>query len=305
VPRTLALALVQAAPARGTDPVAQLDDDLGRLLSEHPRVQLVVYPEIHLFGDADTAENEAAWLDAAAEHIEGPRVRTLAQVAAKHGVWLLPGSLPERGEDGRVYNTAVVFSPEGEVAASYRKVFPWRPYETWACGNEFVVFDLAEVGRFGLSICYDSWFPESTRQLGWLGAEVVLNIVKTTGADRRQELVLAQANAIVNQVYFLSLNAAGPVGWGHSIYVDPDGAVLEHVDHDRPEVTVLDLDLDEVTKVRTAGTAGLNRLWEQLRDDDLAIALPAYGGAMRPGLWNPARHGRPGSRANEDERGPG
>lgn len=299
MPRPWTVALVQAAPATGADPIPQLDVELTRLLSEHDRVRMVVYPEIHLFGDADAADDPAAWLDAAAEPLDGPRVRALAAVAAKHQIWLLPGSLPELGADGKVYNTAVVFGPDGEVAASYRKVFPWRPYETWACGTEFVVFDIAEVGRFGLSICYDSWFPESTRQLGWLGAEVVLNIVKTIGADRRQELVLAQANAIVNQVYFLSLNAAGPVGWGHSIYVDPDGNVLQHVDHDRAEVTLLDLDLDEVTRVRAGGSAGLNRLWEQLRDDDVAIALPAYDGAMTPGRWNPDRAERHSARREE------
>lgn len=283
------MALVQAAPATGIDPVQELDEELGRILAEHERVRMVVYPEIHLFGAADEAEDAGAWLQTAAEPLDGPRVRALAQLAAKHRVWLLPGSLPELGDDGLVYNTAVVFDPDGRVAASYRKIFPWRPYETWACGTEFVVFDIAEVGRFGLSICYDSWFPESTRQLGWLGAEVVVNIVRTTGEDRRLELVLAQANAIVNQVYFLSLNTAAPVGWGHSLYVNPDGSILEHVDRGDPAVTVLDLDLDRVTRVRTEGTAGLNRLWEQLRDDDVAIALPAYGGSMTPGRWNPAR----------------
>jgi len=64
--------------------------------------------------------------------------------------------------------------------------------------------------------------------------------------------------------------------------------VLEHVDRSGPTVTVLELDLDRVARVRTDATAGLNRLWEQLRDDDVAIELPAYDGAMTPGRWNPA-----------------
>lgn len=253
---------------------------------------MVVFPEIHLYGGSDEVEEAAAWLDAAAEPLDGPRVSALSAVAADQGVWLIPGSVPELGADDRVYNTALVFDPIGRLVTSYRKIFPWRPYETWACGAEFVVFDIDDVGRFGLSICYDSWFPESTRQLAWLGAEVVINIVKTTGPDRAHELVIAQANAIVNQVYFLSLNAGGPVGAGQSIYLDPDGAVLAQVPGDERTVTVLELDLDDVTKVRTVGTAGLNRLWEQVRDDDQAIALPAYGGAMTPGRWRPAQ--RPG-----------
>ncbi len=163
------MALVQAAPAKGPDAIQELDDEFGRILAAHSGVRMVVHPEIHLFGAADESADPAAWLARAAQPLDGPRVRALAAIAARHQVWLLPGSLPELGDDGRVYNTARVFDPDGRVVASYRKIFPWRPYETWACGSEFVVFDIPEVGRFGLSICYASWFPESTRQLGWLG----------------------------------------------------------------------------------------------------------------------------------------
>ena len=286
--RPWVMALVQTAPLRGADPVADLAADLAEVRRKHPQVQMVVFPEIHLYGGSDEVEDAAVWLDAAAEPLDGPRVQALSALAADQGVWLIPGSMPELGEDGRIFNTALVFDPSGRLVASYRKIFPWRPYETWACGSEFVVFDIDDVGCFGLSICYDSWFPESTRQLAWLGAEVVVNIVKTTGPDRAHELVIARANAIVNQVYFLSLNAGGPVGAGQSMYLDPDGSVLATVPGGERAVTVLELDLDEVTKVRTVGTAGLNRTWEQLRDDDQAIALPAYGGAMTPGRWRPA-----------------
>ena len=118
--------------------------------------------------------------------------------------------MPELGDGGHVYNTQVVFDPSGDLVASYRKVFPWRPYEAWSSGHEFEVFDMPGTGRGGLSICYDAWFPESTRSVAWLGAEFVVNVVKTIGADRKQERVLAQANAIVNQVFMLSVNAAGP-----------------------------------------------------------------------------------------------
>lgn len=284
-------AFIQSPPITGPDPIRQLDADIAGVLADRPDIQMVVYPEIHLCGDSDSAPDAAAWLDAAAEPLDGPRVQGLAAVAARRAVWLIPGSVPELGDEGRVYNTALVFDPAGTLIASYRKIFPWRPYETWSCGSEFIVFDVPGTGRFGLSIYYDSWFPESTRQLGWLGAEVVLNLVKTIGPDRKQELVLAQANAIVNQVYFFSLNAAEPPGWGQSVYVDPDGEVLALVADAERTVTVLDLDLDRVTQIRTEGTAGLNRLWEQLTPADEPIRLPAYDGSMTPGRWNPAHRG--------------
>lgn len=282
--RPWVLALIQSAPATGLDPVGDLAKEVAQLLVDEPRVQMVVYPEIHLFGGSDLADDANTWLAEAAEPLDGPRIAALARIAADHGVWLVPGSVPEVA-DGKIYNTAVVFDSRGKLVASYRKVFPWRPYEAWSPGAEWIIFDVPDVGRFGLSICYDSWFPESTRQLGWLGAEVVLNLVKTVGPDRAHELVLARANAIVNQVYFLSLNAAGPVGAGRSVYVDPDGDVLAELPADSA-VTVLELDLDRVSEIRDHGTAGLNRIWNQLRPDDAPIPLPAYNGAMTPGHWN-------------------
>ena len=69
----------------------------------------------------------------------------------------------EKRDDGRIYNTSVVINPEGEIVTKYSKMFPFRPYEAGiAAGTEFCVFDVPEVGRFGLSICYDIWFPETT-----------------------------------------------------------------------------------------------------------------------------------------------
>jgi predicted amidohydrolase len=286
VSRPWIVALVQSPPADGSDPVGDLAEAVARLLADEPRVQMVVYPEIHLYGGADRAEDATGWFDSAAESLDGPTVTALGRIAAEHRIWLVPGSVPERA-GGTIYNTALVFGPDGSLVTSYRKVFPWRPYETWTPGTEWVTFDVPDVGRFGLSICYDSWFPESTRQLGWLGAEVVLNIVKTVAADRAQELVLARANAIVNQLYFLSVNAAGPVGTGRSTYIDPNGDVLAELPDDQPATTVLELDLDRVREIRDHGTAGLNRLWNQLRPEDAPIPLPAYRGSMTPGRWNP------------------
>jgi predicted amidohydrolase len=281
VARPWIVALVQAPPATGGDPVADLAEEVAGLCAERPDLSMVVYPEIHLFGGSDLAPDANAWLAEVAEPLDGPRVRALGEIAAAHGIWLIPGSLPERAGQA-VHNTAVVFAPDGRLVASYRKVFPWRPFEAWAPGDEWVTFDVPEVGRFGLSICFDSWFPESTRQLSWLGADIVLNLVKTVGEDRAQEVVLAQANAIVNQLYFLSVNAAGPVGSGRSIYVDPDGGVMAERPDAEPAVTFVEIDPDRVRHVRAHGTVGLSRLGQQIRSDEPAIRLPAYDGTMSP-----------------------
>jgi predicted amidohydrolase len=188
---------------------------------------------------------------------------------------------------GAVFNTAVAFSPEGRLVASYRKIFPWRPYEIFAPGDRFVVFDVPEVGRLGFCICYDAWFPEVCRHLAWRGAEVVVNPTQTTTSDRAQELVLARANAIVNQVFVVSVNAAAPLGVGRSLVVDPEGRVRVAADDPSPAVLTDVLDLDEVTRVRQFGTAGLNRMWEQFTDADRPLDLPLYEGRIDPARWRP------------------
>ncbi|HVV23827.1 MAG TPA: carbon-nitrogen hydrolase family protein [Pseudonocardiaceae bacterium] len=267
--RSLPIALVQAEPVAGAD-VDVFAADVTAVLGRFPGTALVVYPELHLFG-GDGDETDLA------EPLSGPRAAALAELAGDLGVWLVPGTLCERGPEG-VSNTAVVFSPEGALAAVYRKCFPWRPHETFVPGSDFTVVDLPGIGRAGLSICYDSWFPEVARQLAWQGAEFVITPTRTTTSDRAQELVLSRANAIVNQIYVLSVNAAAP-GVGQSLVVDPEGRV--RVDAGRaPEVLTDVIDLDDVTRVREYGTAGLNRMWHQHRDGDPVLELPVYQGRM-------------------------
>ena len=267
--------------------LAEFVSSVQSLLRSFPQTRLLVYPELHLFGHAPTH----AELNASAEPLDGPRVRRLAELAADLGVWLVPGSVCERGPQGQLFNTALAFSPQGKLAASYRKIFPWRPYEPFDPGDRFVVFDIPGVGRAGLSICYDAWFPEVTRHLAWLGAEVVLNLVKTTTCDRAQEVVLARANAIVNQVFVVSVNCAGPVGTGQSLIADPEGLVrAAAVGSERTVLTDV-LDLEHVTRVRRYGTAGLTRPWSQFQPGDAPLELPLYGGQLAPERWPPLHAG--------------
>lgn len=273
--RSLPIALVQAEPQSGAD-VDEFASHVTSVVSCFPGTGLVVYPELHLFGGSHD--------DELAEPLTGPRTAALAEIAGDLNVWLVPGTLCERGPEGGVYNTAAVFSPDGKLTAAYRKCFPWRPYEPYLPGHEFVVFDLPGVGRAGLSICYDCWFPEVTRQLAWQGAEFVITPTKTTTSDRAQELVLSRANAIVNQIYVLSVNAAAP-GVGQSLVVDPEGRV--RVDAGRAAEVLTDvIDLDDVTRVRKYGTAGLNRMWNQFRAGDPTLELPIYQGRISPDRWS-------------------
>ena len=257
-----------------------------RLVAENPGVDLLVFPEMHLFHapHADIAEANAA-LDAAAEAAGGTLDRALAGLAADLGVTLVPGTVCERGQAGELFNTARVFGPDGAVLASYRKIFPWRPSEPFDPGAEFVVFDMPGKGRVGLTICYDAWFPEVTRQVAWMGAELVLNLVKTTTPDRPQEVILARAAAIANQCALLSLNCAGPVGMGDSLLAGPEGEVIAACEGAAPGTIRAHIDLAHVRAIRLNGTCGTNRVWHHFRAHEAKIALPAYNGHIDPATW--------------------
>jgi len=288
VPRPLPIALIQAAPHPIDAPIEDFATDVQNKVDAYDGTRLFVYPELHLHGADDAGRETNQRLHDSAEPLDGPRVKALGQIAGDLGIWLVPGSVCERGSDGLMYNTALAFSPQGELVASYRKIFPWRPYEPYEPGDRFVTFELEDFGRVGFSICYDSWFPEVTRHLAWMGAEVVINLVKTTTSDRAQELVLARANAIVNQVFMLSVNCAGPVGRGQSLIVDPEGLVRAEATSENPTILSDTIDVSHVQRVHTFGTAGTNRMWDQFHPGDNVLELPLYGGRIDPLRWNPS-----------------
>ncbi|MFE9722786.1 carbon-nitrogen hydrolase family protein [Streptomyces sp. NPDC005794] len=281
----LSIGLVQTAARHhaADDPDAFAAEVRG-VTEAHPGVRLLAYPELHLCGHRPGEDPETV-MTAAAQPLDGPRGTRLAALARELGIWLVPGSVYEQGADGRIYNTAPVYSPTGERVAEYRKIFPWRPYETTASGNTFVVFDMEEYGRVGLTICYDAWFPETTRHLAWQGADLVLNLVRTPTVDRAQEVVLAQANAIVNQVFMASLNAAAPDGNGRSVVVGPEGDLRAEAGPGPEEVLTDVLDLAEARRVRAGGTAGLTRVWDPFEDDRPPLELPLYAGRIDPERW--------------------
>jgi predicted amidohydrolase len=285
--RILPLVAAQARPRLIGEPVSAFADEVKAALEAQPHSKLVVFPELHLFADQNPDLQRAEMLQASAEPLDGPRVKELKQLAKDLNIWLVPGSVCERGPEGQLFNTQLVLSPDGGLAGYYRKIFPWRPFEPYDPGDRFTTVDLPGIGRVGLNICYDAWYPEVSRQLAWMGAEVIINVVKTTTPDRRQELILAKANAIVNQVFMVSVNCAGPTGKGQSIIVDPEGNTLAEAPDDQPQLLTAELDLAAVDRVRTHGTENLNRPWSQFREGEPAVELSVYQGRINPATWTP------------------
>ena len=281
--KKISVAAAQVTQRKFTYDLSSYAKDIAEILSRSPGTKMVVHPELHLFG----SDMSAAALQEIAQSLDSKFVSELGELAKRFGIWLIPGSIVEPAPNVGVYNTALVFNPAGELVSFYRKIFPWRPSEPFTMGSEFSVFELPGLGRVGLNICYDIWFPEVTRQLTWMGAELIVNLVRTTTPDRKQELVLVQANSIVNQVYILSVNAAAPIAMGRSLVVDPDGDVLEQVLDDSNSVIYTIIDFDRVAQIRRDGTAGVNRMWDQFLPNDPEINLPIYTGRINPRTWRP------------------
>jgi formamidase len=281
--RPLVLAGLQTAgvPNEAERTLEQFEERVRSLAALSDGLQLVLAPELHLMGMSGLLEESAGYMEHVAVSLPGPLTDRLGEVARETGLWLVPGSVYERSSDG-IYNTAVVISPQGDLVTTYRKCFPWQPYETTRPGRKMVTFDIDGVGRIGLAICHDGVFPEVFRQLAWMGAEAILQLTLTGTSDRNAEVVVARANAIVNQVHVVNVNAASPVGNGRSVVIDPEGSVRYEAGA-AEEVLTSVLDLDAVTLARTRGSFGLNRLWEQLDAHGADLELPMYdGGRYRP-----------------------
>ena len=239
-------------------------------------IELVVLPELSLHGVVPFSGPAPGgdWMSQVAEPVpDGPTTERVRSLAKSLGVWIVPGSIYERDGD-EIYNTSVAISPDGEIVAKYRKQYPWAPYELTTPGNETCVFEIPGKGTIGMTICYDLWFPEVCRDLLWAGAEVILHPSLTSTWDRNHELVLAQANAIFNQCYFIDVNAANVIGGGKSVFVDPNGQVVYAADVGEEILGHL-VDFALVDRVRSQGTLGLNKLLEHAAERRAGRAAPA------------------------------
>jgi len=176
----------------------------------------------------------------------GPIQEALAQMAKRHGLWLVGGSLPLRTEDGRLSNTCLVFDERGVLQRRYDKIHLFdvsipggethQESAHFAPGQAVIVID-SPVGRLGLAVCYDLRFPELFRQMLAQDVEVIaLPAAFTHATGRAHWDVLLRARAIENQCFVLAAaqggeHFAGRQTFGHSQIIDPWGRVLSQHAH--------------------------------------------------------------------------
>lgn len=246
-------------------------------LARFPFVQMVVVSELAICGVAPST----------AEALPSDTESKLCALAKELGIWFIPGSLFEK-ENGKIYNTVPVINPDGEVVTRYRKMYPFYPYENGTeAGSEIGVFDVPNVGRFGISNCFDIWFPEHSRAMIRQGAEVILHPSLTNTQDRDAEHAILRATAVQQQCYIVDVNGGGSLGWGQSHFVGPECDVI-HAATCNEEVMLIEVDFDRVRRVRERGHYGLGQPLKSFRDaghdysTDNSIHLDSLGALEVP-----------------------
>lgn len=199
-----------------------------------------------------------------AEEEGGPSCEAMSLLARECGVYLIAGSMPERDDGGRIYNTSYVFNREGKQIGKHRKVHLFdinvkggqcfQESATLTAGDSLTVFD-TEFGRMGVMICFDIRFPEWTRLMADAGARAVFvpAAFNMTTGPAHWELSF-RARALDNQIWMLGCapardETAGYISWGHSICTDPWGRVVAALD-EKEGILETDLDLDDADDIR-------------------------------------------------------
>ena len=254
--------------------------------------QLVVLQELH--NSLYFCQTEQTDLCDLAEPIPGPSTEFYGALARQHGVVLVT-SLFERRAAGLYHNTAVVLETDGSIAGIYRKMhIPDDPayYEKFY----FTPGDLGfhpiqtSVGRLGVQVCWDQWYPEGARLMALQGAELLIypTAIGYESSDTPQEqerqreawTTVQRGHAVANGLPVIAVNRTGhepdPSGqtngitfWGSSFVAGPQGEFLARASQDKEEILLVDIDLKRSENVR--------RWWPFLRDR----RIEAFGGLTR------------------------
>lgn len=245
-----------AVPPRKLDALEAVEEACGRAAREG--AGLLALPE--MFCCPYEAQNFPRY----AEEEGGLVWSRCSALARAHKLYISAGSMPERGADGKVYNTAYVFDRSGRQVAKHRKLHlfdinvkggqSFQESDTLAAGNDITVFH-TEFGCMGLCVCYDFRFPELARLMALRGAKLILvpaAFNMTTGPAHWE--LMFRAQAMFNQCFAVGTAPARDLSasyhsWGHSIAVGPWGNVIRQMGAEAG-YQALELDLSEVDAVR-------------------------------------------------------
>lgn len=243
--------------------------------------ELVVLQELH--NGLYFCQTENTELFNQAEPIPGPSTETFGKLAKELGIVLVL-SLFERRAPGLYHNTAVVLEKDGSIAGKYRKMhIPDDPayYEKFYFTPGDLGFEPIDtsVGRLGVLVCWDQWYPEAARLMAMRGAEMLIYPTaigwESTDTDEEKKrqlnawITVQRGHAVANGLPVITVNRTGheadPSGqtngiqfWGNSFVAGPQGELLAEFTNDQEEVRVVEIDKNRSENVR--------RWWPFFRD---------------------------------------
>jgi predicted amidohydrolase len=230
------------------------------LLNQAKGADLVILPEIWNIGyfSFDRYSKES-------ETVEGETARRMSQKAEELGFYLHAGSFVEK-EDGKLFNTSLLFDPDGKLIARYRKIhlFGYGSQESHLLsrGNEVTVME-TPLGKIGMCTCYDLRFPELFRVMLNQGVELFLVASGWPYPRLEHWLMFNRIRAIENSAFLVSSNCAGKDhGFqfcGHSMVVDPWGTIVASAG-DEECILRAEIDLKMVSSVRSEFPAVKDRM---------------------------------------------
>lgn len=267
--------------------VERLKTNIRRAASEG--AELVVLQELH--NGLYFCQTEDTRLFDLAEPIPGPSTETFGELARELGIVLVL-SLFERRAPGLYHNTAVVLERDGSIAGKYRKMhIPDDPayYEKFYFTPGDLGFEPIDtsVGRLGVLVCWDQWYPEAARLMAMRGADLLIypTAIGWESSDTDEEkarqlgawVTVQRGHAVANGLPVVSVNRVGhepdPSGqtngirfWGNSFVAGPQGELLAELSNDEDTVRVVEVDMARSENVR--------RWWPFFRDR----RIDAFGG---------------------------
>jgi N-carbamoylputrescine amidase len=277
---TLRVALVQQSCSANRDAnLAKSIEGIRQAAAAGARLVLLqeLHASLYFCQTEDTAQFDLA------EPIPGPSTEALGQLAAELGV-VIVASLFEKRATGLYHNTAAVLDSDGSLAGIYRKMhIPDDPgfYEKFYFTPGDIGFEPIEtsVGKLGVLVCWDQWYPEAARLMTLAGAELLL-YPTAIGWDPRDDqderqrqleawITIQRAHAIANGIPVLACNRSGheadPSGqsegiqfWGNSFVCGPQGEVIAQAGATEEAVLMANIDMARSESVR--------RIWPYLRD---------------------------------------
>jgi beta-ureidopropionase len=242
------------------------------------KVQVLCLQEI-FYGPYFCAEQNTRWYELTERVPDGPTVKRMQKVAAKHRMAIVV-PIYEKEMTGLYYNTAAVIDADGKYLGKYRKhhipqVAPgfWEKFYFTPGDTGYLTFQ-TKYARIGVYICYDRHFPEGARILGLNGAEIVFNPSATVAGLSEYLWELEQpAHAVANGYFVGAINRVGReapwnIGefYGKSYFCNPRGKIIAQASRDKDELVVADLDLDMIAEVRN--------VWQFFRDRRPESYLP-------------------------------